>query len=115
MQRKTRVIFCGESLVLAGLHALLNQDSSMEVVEQKLPFSACQLSEMQPEVIIYDTNALQTGFCDLLTEELPGLLLIGIDPDSHQVTLWSRRRLRELSSRDLVEIIHRETYLESEE
>jgi DNA-binding NarL/FixJ family response regulator len=115
MQRKTRVIFCGESLVLAGLQAILNQDSSIEVVAQTLPSSASQLCEMQPEVIIYDTNALQPGFRELLAAELPGLLLIGIDPDSHQVTLWSGRRMRELSSRDLVEIIHRETYLDSQE
>jgi DNA-binding NarL/FixJ family response regulator len=115
MQRKTSVIICGESLVLAGLQAILNQDSSIEVVTQTLPPSACRLCEMQPEVIIYDTNTLQPGFLALMAAELPGLLLIGIDPDSHQVTLWSGRRLQALSSRDLIEIIHRETYLESQE
>lgn len=101
--------------MLAGLQSILDKDPSIHVVAQKLPPSACQLREMQPEVIIYDTNTLQPGFRDLLAAELPGLLLIGIDPDSHQVTLWSGKRLSELSSRDLVDIIHRETYLESQE
>lgn len=101
--------------MLAGLQIILDQDPSIQVVKQKLPCSACHLHEMQPDVIIYDTTGLRSSFCDLLAAELPGLLLIGLDSERHQVLVWSGRQLPELSSRDLIEIIHRATDLESQE
>ena len=40
-----------------------------------------------------------------LLESIPGLQLIGLNPDTNQVQVWSGTHLHELSTRDLVKVI----------
>jgi hypothetical protein len=111
MAKKLRILLLGETLVLAGLQTIFDRDASIEVIGYTLPHSEEELREMRPDVIIYDMAALQPGFHYILAQELPGLLLIGIDPDSNRVLMWCERQLTELSTHELVEIIHEQRRL----
>jgi hypothetical protein len=108
MAKQLRILLYGETLVLAGLRAVLDRDASIKVIGDTLPDSEEELREMRPDAIIYDTAAIQPGFQFILSQELPGLLLIGIDPDSNKVLVWCESQLSELSTYELVEIIHKQ-------
>jgi hypothetical protein len=104
MPKQTRVLLYGESLVLAGMEAILNREPSLEVIARAL-ISENELRAVQPDVIIYDTSTLQPGFQFLLAQELPDILLIGVNPENNQMQVWSSRTLYELSGDDLIAII----------
>jgi hypothetical protein len=95
----------GESLVLAGMEAILNRESSIEVIGPIVLISGNELRAVRPDVIIYDTATLQPGFQFLLAQELPDILLLGVNPENNQMQVWSSRTLHELSGDDLIEII----------
>jgi hypothetical protein len=95
----------GESLVLAGMEAILNRESSIEVIGPIVLISGNELRAVRPDVIIYDTSTLQPGFQFLLAQELPDILLLGVNPENNQMQVWSSRTLHELSGDDLIEII----------
>ena len=106
---KRRVILYGRSVILGTLNASLQHYLDLEVVSLSPPFPSTQeLNSLAPDVILFD---IETGCPEApfsLLAVLPGLLLIGIDPSSNQALLWSRRHLRDLSTQDLVQVIHRD-------
>lgn len=105
MKAQARVIFYGNSIVLAGLRASLETNPSFQLIEHPRPLSEQGLYELQPDVIIFDIADIQPDFHYILAQKLSGLQLIGIDPDSNQVLVWAGQQLQELSVRDLVGII----------
>ena len=105
MDKRQTVIVCGDSLLLAGVQASLGLDPSVEVIAHPLPITEPELLALQPRAVIFDTQALQPDFRYMLAQELPGLLLIGIDPATNHVLIWSGHHLQELSTQDLVKVI----------
>ncbi len=60
---------------------------------------------MEPDAILLDVEADRPAAAFALLESCPGLLLIGVSPDSNQTKVWTRRQLCELSTEDLVQAI----------
>ena len=105
MQKK-RVLLFGKSVILGTIGASLKHYPDLEIIpiSQGLP-DAPALRDLAPNVILYDIRANQPELALLLSQPDLGLLLIGIDPDSNQVLVWSGRQIRELSTNDLVAVI----------
>jgi hypothetical protein len=103
-RRKT--ILYGNSLILEGVRVELAGNPYLDVImlNQPLLKPLEDLLALKPAAIIFDTSAIQTDF-PLTMLQQPGLLLIGIDPVTHQALVWSGRRVRAVESADLIEIL----------
>jgi hypothetical protein len=106
MEKRRRVIVLGETLVLAGIAASISKDRDNEVVAHALPAGRRELCALQPDVVIFDLDAVQPDFQYNLAQDLPGLLLIGVDSKTNRVVLWRGQPAEGLSSQDLAQIIH---------
>lgn len=107
MERRQRILLYGDSLLLAGVRASLEACLAFEVI----PLDASHVTEQDllvsnPDIVIFDNDSVRPEFHYNLIQRQAELLLIGIDPDSNGVQLWSGKYLRELSVQGLVEVIH---------
>ena len=101
------MVLYGRSVILGTLRASFERYPDLEVVSVSPPFpSAEELSLLTPDVILFDTETTRPEAVFALLGTRPGLLLIGIDPSANQALVWSERRLRELSTQDLVQVIN---------
>jgi hypothetical protein len=57
-----------------------------------------------PAALIFDLKAEEPDFPLALLQQ-PGLLLVGIDPETHDVLVWSGRQATAVSAADLVAVI----------
>ena len=106
MEKPLKVLIYGDTLVLGCLRASLEGQAELEVSGlDGLTASEQELSALQPDAVIFDLGAAQPAFQCALAEQLPGLLLVGIDPNSNRVQTWTGRQLRELSTQDLMRTI----------
>ena len=64
------------------------------------------LEGLKPDVIFFDLEAEHPAAAFSTLDSRPGLLIIGISPDSNLVKVWSGRLLRELSTLDLMNVIN---------
>jgi len=105
-EKQQRTILYGDSLILAGVRADLSACPSMELIilDQPLAQPVEQIAALQPDVLIFDLGAIQPDFPFCLLQ-LPGLLLIGLDPETHQALVWSGRQEAAAEAGDLLEII----------
>ncbi len=100
-----RVIVCGNSVALAGITTSLGLEVGCDVVAQTLPMGAGDLCKLHPRVVIFELGAVSHDWIYTLSSAIPGLLLIGIDPETNRALLLQTRQAVDLSSRDLAEII----------
>jgi hypothetical protein len=101
-----KVVLCGDSLVLAALRVSLAAHPALEVVSRG-PASVAQLASaaaLHPAAIIFDMLGSPREI-PLALLERPNLLLIGIDPRTHELLILSGRRVAEPSTRDLADLI----------
>ncbi len=105
MEIRQKVIICGDSLMLAGVQASLRLNPAFDVIVQVLPITAQELQTLRPRAVIFDTQAVQPEFRYTIAQDLPGILLIGIDPGTNQALVWSGQQLLELSTQDLARVI----------
>ncbi len=105
---RRRTILYGNSLILEGVRAELSGDPSMEVLmlDQPLEEPLEEMRALKPAAIIFDLAAVQPGF-PLAMLQQPGLLLIGIDPETHQALVWSGRQSAAAAAADLIGIIQK--------
>jgi hypothetical protein len=102
-----RVVLYGRSVILGTLRASFERYPDLEVVSLSPPFPSSQeLSALEPDVILFDVETARPEAAFSLLGARPDLLLIGIDPSANQALLWSGRPLQELSTQDLVQVIH---------
>jgi hypothetical protein len=95
--------------MLAGMRASLEANPAFEVIALNAPDpGGHDLLALSPDIVIFDTTSVQPQFHYNLIQQSAGLLLIGIDPDSNQVLLWSGQHVCELSMQDLVKLIHQQ-------
>jgi hypothetical protein len=104
-----RVILFGDSLVLEGVRASLKACPNLEVlllsssIENPFEF----IRSHSPATFIFDLEAVQPNF-QLSLFQQPGLLLIGIDPETHHALVWSGRQAAAMVAADLVKVIRQQ-------
>ncbi len=101
-----RTILYGDSLILEGVRAELAGNPGLEVIllDDLLEKPLEELRALNPSVIIFDLGALQSGF-PLAMLQQPDLLLIGINPETHQALVWSGRQAAAVAAADMIEIL----------
>jgi hypothetical protein len=87
MDSQPKVLFYGNSLVLAGVQATFQGSAGFEVVALDQSATEKELLAFDPSVVVFDMAALQSEFFLAQMQELPGVLVIGVDPESHEVLL----------------------------
>jgi len=103
---KRRVLLFGDSLILAGVRASLEPYAYLEIiqVDDSVENLLETIHSLSPAVIIFDLMAVQPGFQFSLLLQ-PGLLLVGIDPETQQAVVWSGRQEAAVAAADLIKII----------
>ncbi|MCJ7556197.1 MAG: hypothetical protein MUP90_04695 [Gammaproteobacteria bacterium] len=97
-------------MILAGIAASIGMDPDFEVVGHEVTIDQQDLYALHPDVVIFDLEAVQPDFRYMLAQELPGLLLIGIDPETNRAVVWSGQKAEGMSSQDLVQVIHQNKF-----
>ena len=107
MKEKTRVIVYGSSLNMAGVAVSLKAGSGLEVVclDPHAHNSRQYLSELNPTAVAFDLNDPPSDVDIRLLREKPGVMLIGVDPDSNEMLVFSSRPQQALSMSDLVSFL----------
>lgn len=101
-----KVIVYGDSLILAGVRHRLETCPDLKIIlmdqSKEEPFETILAN--CPAAFVFDLEAIQPDF-QLSLLQLPDLLLIGIDPETHQALVWSGRQEAAVQVDDLVSII----------
>ncbi len=106
MEKRRRIFMYGKSVILGTVGASLQNFSELEIIRLSPPLpDALELGALAPDVIIFDVQAAHPDQAFSLLRTLPNLMLIGIDPGSDQVIMWSGKQLRDLSTQELVKAI----------
>jgi len=87
MDHPHKVLFYGNSLVLAGVQATFDGYPGFETIALDQPTTKTELLGLNPKVAVVDMGAVESEFLLAQMQELPGLLLIGVDAESHEVLL----------------------------
>jgi hypothetical protein len=90
MDSQHKILFYGNSLVLAGAQATFRGYPGFEAIALDQPTTQTELLALNPRVVVFDMATLEPGFSLAQMQELPGLLLIGVDPESHEVLLTGK-------------------------
>lgn len=110
MAPNSRLILYGNSVFLAGIRAQLEQVPALELIT----LAAAQTNVVdwiracQPQAVIFDLTLGYPDFALSLLHEQPGLLLIGVDPNSNQMLVLSGQQKRAVAVADLLKVIHLE-------
>jgi hypothetical protein len=105
-EHQRKVIVYGDSLILEGVRAALEKRPDLEVVvldrtPRNLPE---ELGAYCPATLIFDVSVIQPDLLLSLFHN-PGLLLIGIDPETHRALVWSGKQEAAVVAADLVQMI----------
>ena len=87
MDSQLKVLFYGNTLVLAGVQATFKGDAGFEVIALDKPATEGELLAFDPSVVVFDMGAFESEFLCAQMQELPRVLLIGVHPESHEVLL----------------------------
>ena len=104
MENRRRVVLFGNSIIVATVGTSLQRSHRYEVTTLS-PAESDRLGEIQPDIILFDLEAARPEAAFSLLETQPGLMLIGVSPDSNVVKMWTGRQLRELSTKELMQAI----------
>jgi hypothetical protein len=87
MDSQHKILFYGNSLVLAGARATFEGYPGFETIGLDRPTTQAEFLVLKPTVVIFDMGAMESEFLLAPMQELPGLLLVGVDSESHEVLL----------------------------
>ena len=106
---RPRVILYGDSLILEGVRANLEARPDFEilVLDRPLDRSLEELHHFCPAAVIFDMLATRPDFLLSLVQQ-PGLLLIGIDPETQKALVWSGVQAAAVGVADLIGIIQKQ-------
>jgi len=109
MAEQQRVILYGDTLVLAGVQASLSVAPNLEIFTMNGSPADLEesLHKLHPSAVIFDLDSVQPDF-PMSILQLPGLLLIGVDPNSNKLLVLSIQQERAMAAADLLRVIHRE-------
>ena len=106
MEDHGRILLYGDTVILDGLAAVLRTWGEFEVISLSAPLpDLAEVDAMAPDAVLFDIGTTHPEAVVSLLETRPGLLLLGISPDGNVARLWSGRQLRELSAKDLRDVI----------
>jgi hypothetical protein len=99
-ENRRRVVLYGDSLILAGVRAALEGCPDLQVLtlDPSLDSPIDAVRVCCPATFIFDMDAVGPGFQLSLLQQ-PGLLLVGIDPETHQALVWSGKEEAEGETR----------------
>ncbi len=103
---RRRVILYGNTLILQGVRASLANCAGLEVivVDQPAQVSPEELAAYCPAVVIFDMSVMQPQLLLGLFQQ-PGLLLVGMNSETHQALVWSGRQAAAVNAADLVQVL----------
>ena len=105
MDSQHKVLFFGNSLVLAGVHATFKGYPGFEAIALDKPTTHAEVIALDPAVVIFDMGSSESEFLLTQMQQLPGLLLIGVDPESHEVLLTGQA-VCSISLEQITQIVH---------
>lgn len=109
MRDKRRIVLYGNSVILGAIGARLRRCADFDVtVLVPLPGQAQEVRNLKPEAVLFDLEATSAEHLLSLFETSPDVVLVGMNPGVNVVKVWSRRRLRELSTQGLIDVISSE-------
>lgn len=103
----SHLVLLGNSVFLAGIKAQLEQVSALELITiDSVPADvASWVRRVRPQAVLFDLTMQHPDFAVALLREQPGLLLLGVDPNSNELLVLSSHPQQALSVSDLVQII----------
>jgi len=114
MEERQTVVLYGNSLFVTGMETSLRGERGLDVVriDATLPSAAQCLDALRPDVVIFDLTAPNSPSSNLhspssILQEYPGLPLIGLDPNSDTVVVFSSQQHTVLTTNDLAQVIQR--------
>ena len=105
IEKVCRVIVFGNTLVLAGVRTSIGLDPSCETIACEHTARLQELAALRPDALIFELDAIPGEFVYCLSRELPGLLLIGIDPETNRAIFWAGQEAEEVTAQDLTSAI----------
>jgi hypothetical protein len=87
MENQHKILFYGNSLVLAGVQETFKSYPGFETIGLDQLTTQEDLLTLKPSVVVFDMGDLESEFLIAQMQQLPGLLLIGVDRESHEVLL----------------------------
>ncbi len=102
---KRLIVLYGNSVIVGTVGASLQRSHQYKVVPM-LPSQQNELEATAPDVVVFDLEAARPEAAFSMLETRPDLKLIGISPDNNLVRIWSGKQLRELSTKDLLDVIN---------
>ncbi len=107
-EERQRVILYGDSVILAAMQASLSGFPNLEVISlEQSPSSLMEgWCDLHLAAVVFDLASVSPDFPLVLLQQA-NLLLIGINPETHQAHVWSGQQQSELSMQDLVQVIHK--------
>ncbi len=103
------VMLYGNSLVVSTIGASLNgcREFQVQHIDPAMPGVKQRLSDLQPDILIFDLAVMRPEAAIRLWKILPHLLLIGIDLAADRMIVLSDRSARALTTGDLLQVIGR--------
>jgi hypothetical protein len=102
-----RVLLCGKSLLISGLHASLVAMPGLElqIVDTWPENIRERIREWQPEVLILESGLFQSALALALLHDFPRLKLIGLDIEDNYLLVFSGQVSREPTPEKLLQVI----------
>ncbi len=104
-EKRRKVLVYGNSLVLAGMRASLEGCPGLEVIVLDGPAAEAELLAPDLSVVIFDMAAVRSEFLPTWMQAQPDLLLIGVDPETHEVLL-SGQQAGSIALEQILKIVH---------
>jgi hypothetical protein len=108
-----KVLLYGNSLVVSTIAASLQECGDLELVRVDanpdhpagLADAAARLGAREPITVVFDQATARPDLAMALLDQHPHVLLIGVDPATHQALVWSGRQTAAVVAADLVRAI----------
>jgi hypothetical protein len=111
MHKKPKVVFCGTSLIVAGLQASLSGSSRIETIwlEATPPDFNERLRSLRPDAIVLDPSDTGAGLALTIVRGHPGVPVISFDMARNTATVLSCQEYQASTASDLARVLEQES------
>jgi hypothetical protein len=107
MEKRTRILLYGRSLILEAVALELQQYPNLEIMAPiARPIAPPEWVALAPDVVLYDVQGARPEDSLALLGANPQLLLIGVDAGENHMLLLSGKQTHVLSIQDVVQAIN---------